>query len=106
VRIGAILAGVNERALSRISEYGEKIGLAFQIIDDILDIEGDQKKLGKKIGSDSKNQKATYPGTVGMEKAKNDADRLIDDAVSISIELGLEENHFEFLAQYIGRREY
>ncbi|MFH2036438.1 MAG: polyprenyl synthetase family protein [Candidatus Zixiibacteriota bacterium] len=106
VRIGAILAGAGENDLERLSVYGEKIGLAFQIIDDILDIEGDQKKLGKEVGSDCKNEKATYPGTVGMEQAKIDAEKLIDEAILISNEFGWEQNHFEFIAQYIGRREY
>jgi geranylgeranyl diphosphate synthase type II len=106
IRIGAILAKVESPVLEKLSLFGEKIGLAFQIVDDILDIEGDQKKLGKKVGSDSKNQKATYPGTVGMETAKNDADLLINEAVAISHEFDLENNYFEFIARYIGRREY
>jgi geranylgeranyl diphosphate synthase type II len=105
VRIGAILAGVDEDLLERISLYGEKIGFAFQIIDDILDIEGDQKKLGKKVGSDCKNRKATYPGTVGMEKARRDADKLIDEAISISQGFGLTENRFAAIARFIGQRE-
>jgi geranylgeranyl diphosphate synthase type II len=105
VRIGAILAGVGEPYLNKLSIYGEKIGLAFQIVDDILDIQGDQKKLGKKVGSDRKNNKATYPGTVGMERARKDADTLIDDAIAISETLGLRNNYFAAIARYIGRRD-
>jgi geranylgeranyl diphosphate synthase type II len=106
VRIGAILAEADEIVLGKLSVYGEKIGLAFQIIDDILDIEGDQKKLGKKVGSDRKNEKATYPGTVGMEKAEKDADQLIEEAIDISRGFDLKDNHFIFIAQYIRKREY
>jgi len=106
LRIGSILAGVDNSILEKVSLYGERIGLAFQIIDDILDIEGDQKKLGKKVGSDCKNLKATYPGTVGMDKARQDADRLIDEAIEVSHELKLKDQYFVFVAQYIGRREY
>jgi geranylgeranyl diphosphate synthase type II len=105
LRIGAILAGVEESVLERLSLYGEKIGLAFQIIDDILDVEGDQKKLGKKVGSDRKNQKATYPGTVGMDKARRDADQLIDEAIDICRDFGQKGDYFIYMAEYIARRE-
>ena len=105
VRIGAILADVDESALAELSKYGEKIGLAFQIIDDILDIEGDQKKLGKIVGSDCKNQKATYPGTVGMDQAHRDGDRLIDEAIEIARRFELKDNHFIQIAQFIGQRD-
>jgi len=105
VRIGSILAGIDDTALKKLSQYGEKIGLAFQIIDDILDIEGDQKKLGKKVGSDCKNEKATYPGTVGMERARKDADRLIDEAIEICAEFDLKDNHFIEIARFIGQRD-
>ncbi len=105
VKIGAILAGVENSTLDKISLYGEKIGFAFQIIDDILDIEGDQKKLGKEVGSDCKNFKATYPGTVGMDRARTDAAKLIDEAIDVSHQFGVECEYFEFIARYIGRRE-
>ncbi|MBK7143519.1 MAG: polyprenyl synthetase family protein [bacterium] len=101
VRIGAILANAEPAMLKRLTSYGEKVGLAFQIIDDILDIEGDQKKLGKQVGSDCKNQKATYPGAVGLEQAKRDAGRLIDESLSLFDD----DNMLTFLARFIGHRE-
>ncbi len=103
VRIGAILADADARLLAKLTIYGEKIGLAFQIIDDILDIEGDQKLLGKKVGSDSKNQKATYPAAVGLEHARSEAARLIDEALAVFD--GYDDNILKFLARYIGQRE-
>jgi geranylgeranyl diphosphate synthase type II len=106
LRIGAILAGVDEPTLARLSRYGEKIGLAFQIVDDILDVKGDQKELGKKVGSDRKNKKATYPGTVGLEKAGEDAERLINEAIEICREFDLRENYFEMIARFIGQRRH
>jgi len=106
VRIGAILARVDNALLAKLTVYGEKIGLAFQIIDDILDIRGDQKKLGKMVGSDCKKQKATYPGTVGLEQARKDADQLIEEAVTICRDINVGENHFKAIAEYIGRREH
>jgi len=105
VRIGAMLAGVDQTTLVNLSDYGEKIGLAFQIVDDMLDVEGDQQKLGKIVGSDCKNQKATYPGTVGMERAKNDAVALIDQAIEICRGIDINVEYFIFIARYIGMRE-
>jgi geranylgeranyl diphosphate synthase type II len=103
VRIGAILAGADQRTLARLTTYGEKIGLAFQIVDDILDIEGDATILGKKVGSDSKNQKATYPAAVGLKQARTDAAALIDEALAVFEPY--EDNVLAYIARYIGQRE-
>ena len=103
VRIGALLASAPSRELSRMTTYGEKLGLAFQIIDDILDIEGDQRILGKKVGSDCKNQKATYPGAVGLEQARSDAAKLVDESLALFPET--EDNILKYLARFIGQRE-
>ena len=105
VRIGAILANVDRTTLESLGSYGEKIGLAFQIIDDILDIEGDEEKLGKIVGSDCKNDKATYPGTVGMELARRVGDRLIDEAIDIAGQFKIKKNHFVDIARFIGQRD-
>jgi geranylgeranyl diphosphate synthase type II len=103
IRIGAILAGADRNLLDRLSVYGEKIGLAFQIIDDILDVEGDQALLGKQVGSDIRNGKATYPGVVGMNEARRDAARLIGEALGCF--KPAEENMLTWLARYIGQRD-
>jgi geranylgeranyl diphosphate synthase type II len=102
VRLGAILAGADDGLLARLTVFGEKLGLAFQIIDDILDVEGDRELLGKNIGSDSKKQKATYPGVVGMEIARRDAARLVEEAIAALN--GDEDNLLRELAIYIGQR--
>ena len=104
VRLGAILAQADDRLLDRLTGYGEKIGLAFQIIDDILDIEGDQKLLGKKVGSDCRKQKATYPGAVGLKQARLDASLLVKEAVTLFDDD--DDNMLKALAQYIGKRQY
>jgi len=103
VRIGAILAGADPETLERLTAYGEKIGLAFQIIDDILDIEGDQTLLGKAVGSDSRHQKATYPAAKGLEASRREAAQLIDGALATFVEE--EDNMLKWLARYIGQRE-
>jgi geranylgeranyl diphosphate synthase type II len=102
VRIGAIIAGADSGTLERLTVFGDKVGLAFQIIDDILDVEGDRELLGKNVGSDSKKQKATYPAVVGMERARRDAARLIDEAVAAVP--GRPDSTLAELAVYIGQR--
>ncbi len=102
VRLGAILADADSDTLTQITRFGEKIGLAFQIIDDVLDVEGDTKRLGKNVGSDSKKKKATYPSAVGIEQARKDANNLIEEAVSVFSEY--EDNILVHLARYIGQR--
>lgn len=103
VRIGAILSNAPQDLLDRLSLFGEKIGLAFQIIDDILDIEGDEKLLGKSVGSDTNNKKATYPKVVGIEIARIDADILINNAIAVFDKY--DENILIHLANYIARRK-
>lgn len=73
VRTGAILSGASEEEIKLLTEYADNLGLAFQIIDDILDVEGDAQKLGKPTGSDQKNMKATYPSLYGIAAAREKA---------------------------------
>ncbi|MFQ5499979.1 MAG: polyprenyl synthetase family protein [Candidatus Zixiibacteriota bacterium] len=102
VRTGGILADADKATMEALSRYGEKLGLAFQIIDDILDIEGDQELLGKQPGSDCKNQKATYPAVTGLKQARCDAERLIDEATDQLDKY--DDNMLAFIAKYIGQR--
>lgn len=77
---GAILAGANEQAVQLLSRYAHNIGLAFQIIDDVLDITATTEELGKTAGKDLLVQKATYPSLLGIEESKHRAQKLIDEA--------------------------
>ena len=79
---GSILAGADEEELKYAAEYAEKLGLAFQIIDDILDCTSDEKTLGKPIGSDEKNGKTTYVTLLGIDGAKAEAERLSNEALT------------------------
>ena len=96
--IGACLNGANDKELEELCEIGSKLGLAFQIRDDILDIEGDFEQFGKPIGSDEENGKLTYVSLYGMEKAKEDVDRLSKEALD-----GLKKfkNRNEFLEELV-----
>ena len=82
VRAGAKLSGATPAQFSALSRYGAHIGLAFQIIDDILDITADQEKLGKDVGSDIEKEKATYPALYGLEESKKKAEELIEESIA------------------------
>ena len=77
---GAILAGADADIVAKLTRYAERIGLAFQIMDDILDITATQEELGKSIGKDVEAAKATYPSIWGLEESKQQAQRLIEEA--------------------------
>ncbi len=99
---GALLADGDKEDLIRASSYGECIGLAFQVVDDILNVVGDEKKLGKPVGKDKDLGKLTYPSIFGLEKSYEYAQELVDKAVDIiSIYNGFEADFLKDLAQYI-----
>jgi geranylgeranyl diphosphate synthase type II len=81
VKAGALLGGADEASLAALTRYGETIGLAFQIADDILDIEGTTEEIGKDAGSDEARGKATYPAVVGIAEAKRRAGELVEMAL-------------------------
>ncbi len=81
LRAGAMLANCTKPSLNAITRYGENIGLAFQIVDDILDIEGHTEELGKTTGSDARKKKMTYPALYGIEQSRKKAEELISEAV-------------------------
>jgi geranylgeranyl diphosphate synthase type II len=82
VRIGALMANASPSKLNALTEYGEKVGLAFQIIDDILDITGTREELGKATGADSARGKNTYPSAFGLQQSHQMAETLISDSLN------------------------
>ncbi len=82
VRIGAIMGTASPAKLKALTEFGEKIGLAFQVIDDILDITGTKEELGKSTGADNERGKNTYPSIFGLDSSKDIAEQLINESVS------------------------
>lgn len=101
LRCGAILANASSQQLNLITEYGEHIGIAFQIVDDILNVEGDFATLGKPIGSDEKLKKATYPAILGMDKAKSLAVEHTRQAIEIARQLDQDSTILKQIALYI-----
>ncbi|MBI4826353.1 MAG: polyprenyl synthetase family protein [Nitrospirae bacterium] len=81
VRVGAMMANATKDELAALTTYGDNVGLAFQIVDDILDITGTTEELGKTAGSDNVNAKNTYPSIFGIEESRKIAEALISDAV-------------------------
>ena len=105
MRAGAIIGGANDSELENITNYAKNIGLAFQVVDDILDIVGDEKKLGKDVGSDLENNKSTYPSLFGIDKSRDIAKNLINDAKKYISEFDEKNEFLNCLADYIIDRE-
>lgn len=106
MRAGAIVGNANEEQLEKVTKYAKNIGLSFQIVDDILDIIGDESKLGKHVGSDIENNKSTYPSLIGLEKSKEVATQLINEARENIKTLNGDYSFLDGLANYIIDREY
>ncbi|EGT3800217.1 polyprenyl synthetase family protein [Clostridioides difficile] len=106
MRAGATIGGANSEQMEEITKYAKNIGLSFQIVDDILDIVGDEAKLGKKVGSDIENHKSTYPSLLGLDKSKEIAHNLIDEAKKSIEKLSDDVDFLKGLAEYIIDREY
>jgi len=106
VKVGGIIGEASKEQYHALEKYSRCIGLAFQIVDDILDVIGDENKLGKRVGSDANNQKSTYPSLYGIEESKRIAQNLIDDSIKA---LEIFDGRADFLRElslYLGVREY
>lgn len=103
---GALIGGAAEPDLVKIRNYGRNIGMAFQIIDDILDITGDQEKLGKDIGSDMEKQKSTYPSILGLDESRRIAQNLLRDSKEILENYGEKGAFLTSLSDFLANREF
>lgn len=104
LRAGALLAGADAAALAAIGAAGERLGLAFQIVDDILDVEGNLEELGKTAGSDERKRKATYPALHGLDASRRRARMLIEEAKAALLPLGPPAEPIRALADFIFER--
>lgn len=102
-KAGCILAGADDKHISLACQYAEKIGVAFQIIDDILDVTSTFEKLGKPINSDNENNKSTYVTIYGLDKAKEMARELTDEALAILDNFNNNEFLVELTKQLLNR---
>jgi geranylgeranyl diphosphate synthase type II len=104
VRAGALLAGGSEKELGNLSIYGDYVGLAFQVVDDILDEEGTTEQLGKDAGSDKERGKVTYPAVCGIAESKRYAQELISKACNQINYLGERASILKALAEFFRTR--
>ena len=106
VRLGAMSANANPKQLNAITRFGRALGLAFQVIDDILDVTQTSEKLGKSAGKDVAAQKATYPAVIGLEKSRAEAKRLTRQAHRELSSFDEKGETLHALANYLLEREY
>ena len=106
IRCGGILSQATKGQLSSLSSFGAHIGLAFQIIDDILDITGDQEKLCKDIGSDLTKNKATYPALYGLEESKRKAEELVEESIDCLNEFDDRADPLREIARFFVQRTF
>ena len=106
-RLGAMSANADSRKLSAITRFGQRLGLAFQIIDDILDVTQTSEVLGKSAGKDAAAHKAIYPAVIGLEKSRAEAKRLTREAHdALSVFSARDAEPLHALANYLLEREY
>ena len=104
VRSGALYAQAAEEDLARLTAYGQKVGLAFQIADDLLDVLGSAAALGKNVGKDGQRHKATYPALHGVEESRRTASRLVREACEMLEPYGSRAQTLQGIAQYLIER--
>lgn len=107
IEIGCVIGDASKEIREKLEEYADLIGLAFQIKDDILDVEGDFEKLGKPVGSDAELEKSTYPSLIGMEESKKLLDETLEKSKKIIADNFSEEKGKILieLADFIGKRD-
>ena len=105
LRIGALIAGADEAWIESLDRYGRAVGLAFQIIDDLLDVHGNEISLGKRVGKDSELGKWTYPRFLGVEASRRRARQLTDEAVAALEPLGTHGHRLNALALALLERD-
>ncbi|OKY75054.1 MAG: farnesyl-diphosphate synthase [Desulfobulbaceae bacterium DB1] len=105
VQTGAIIGRADDQQFAALSSYGKQIGLAFQIVDDLLNVEGTTAQLGKAAGSDAEQNKATYPSFFGVEKTRKLAGEAVDGAIAALSSFDHEAEPLRELARYIYNRK-
>jgi len=106
VRLGAMTANVTPKKLEALTTFGYNLGLAFQVIDDILDVTQTTEQLGKTAGKDEAVDKSTYPAILGLEKSRKEAARLTKKSLDALKPFGKKGQRLEQIARYLLEREY
>ena len=106
IRLGAMSANVTPAKLDALTAFGKNLGLAFQVIDDILDVTQSSEKLGKSAGKDVAAQKATYPALLGLEKSRTEAQRLTAASLDALKPFGKNGDTLRTIGEYLLQRDY
>lgn len=106
LRLGGIVGGGNSAQLTALETYGTCLGLAFQIVDDLLDVAGDENLVGKRLGKDSDQGKLTFPGLLGVVESTRRAEELIERACAALVPLGERSESLDALARYVLDRKH
>lgn len=106
LHLGALVAGADAQQQAILREYGQRLGLAFQITDDLLDVRGDAQAMGKRVGKDSGRGKLTFPGILGIEESSRRAQELVEQAQEALTPLGSPAAGLHALAQYVLERNH
>jgi geranylgeranyl diphosphate synthase type II len=104
LQLGGMTAKANTQQLSILAQYGRHVGLAFQIIDDLLDVSSSKQLLGKSVGKDARQKKLTFPGVLGLDQSAQYARELIDKACESLVPLGSRAAGLDALARYVLKR--
>jgi geranylgeranyl diphosphate synthase, type II len=104
LQLGAIAADATAEQRATLAAFGEPLGHAFQIVDDLLDVAGEEGRVGKRLGKDRRRGKVTYPALLGVDESRRRADRLIEQATAALEPLGPAAAPLAELAEFVGRR--
>ncbi|MHB1033698.1 MAG: polyprenyl synthetase family protein [Pirellulales bacterium] len=104
LRMGGLVSGADASTLSALDAYGVRLGLAFQIVDDLLDVRGDEQAVGKRVGKDSACGKLTFPGVLGVDESASRAEQAIAEAIASLAPLGAPAGGLQSLARYVLER--
>ena len=105
LRLGALTAGADTLQMKLLNEYGERLGLAFQIADDLLDVQGNEGAVGKRVGKDADRGKLTFPGLLGANESQRRAEQLVAEACELLAALGPPAEPLAALARYVVERD-
>lgn len=106
LQVGGILAGGDKKAIQALVDYGRRIGLAFQIVDDLLDVEGDRVLLGKNTGADARRGKVTFPSLMGCEESRKLTEKITAEAIAALSEFDDRAEPLRKIASFIATRKY
>ncbi len=106
LQLGALAARATDEERETLRGYGQRLGLAFQILDDLLDVQGDEQRVGKRLGKDQDKNKLTFPSLLGIQESRERAERLVEECIALVAPWGARASGLETLARYVLERNH